>query len=59
MVSFSHTDAGTDEAAWQAAGLAILGELPLDPGELAGTAFILLAAHPDDETLGRAGCWPT
>lgn len=55
MVSFSHTDAGTDEAAWQAAGLAILGELPLDPGELAGTAFILLAAHPDDETLGAGG----
>lgn len=55
MVSFSHTDAGTDESAWEAAGLATLGELPLDQGELAGTAFILLAAHPDDETLGAGG----
>lgn len=55
MVSFSHTDAGTDEAAWQAAGLASLGELPLDPGELAGMTFVFLAAHPDDETLGAGG----
>ena len=55
MVSFTHQDAGTSEDAWAASGLAALPELPLDAGELAGQAFIVLAAHPDDESLGAGG----
>lgn len=55
MVSFSHTDKGTDEAAWAASGLADLAGLPLGRDELAGLRFVVLAAHPDDETLGAGG----
>jgi len=55
VVSFTHQDAGTSEDAWAASGLAALPELPLDAGELAGQAFIVLAAHPDDESLGAGG----
>ncbi|WP_226760620.1 PIG-L deacetylase family protein, partial [Arthrobacter sp. SO3] len=55
MVSFTHQDTGTSEDAWAASGLAALPELPLDAGELAGQAFIVLAAHPDDESLGAGG----
>lgn len=55
MVSFTHNDAGTSEDAWAASGLAVLPELPLDAAELAGTAFLVLAAHPDDESLGAGG----
>ena len=55
MVSFTHQDAGTGEDTWAASGLAALPELPLDAGELAGQAFIVLAAHPDDESLGAGG----
>lgn len=54
-MSFTHEDAGTSEDAWAASGLAALPELPLDAGELAGRAFIVLAAHPDDESLGAGG----
>lgn len=54
-MSFTHQDAGTGEDAWAASGLAALPELPLDAGELAGQAFIVLAAHPDDESLGAGG----
>lgn len=55
MVSFTHHDAGTSEDAWAASGLAEAPELPLDSRELAGAAFIVLAAHPDDESLGAGG----
>ncbi|HET8880002.1 MAG TPA: SAM-dependent methyltransferase, partial [Arthrobacter sp.] len=52
MVSFTHQDAGTPESVWAGSGAAVLPELPLDDGELAGLSFIVLAAHPDDESLG-------
>jgi LmbE family N-acetylglucosaminyl deacetylase len=55
MVSFTHHDAGTPEEDWARSGAAALPELPLDAGELAGAAFIVLAAHPDDESLGAGG----
>jgi len=55
MVSFTHNDAGTPEEDWARSGAATLPELPLDAGTLAGTAFIVLAAHPDDESLGAGG----
>ena len=55
MVSFTHNDAGTSEAAWAASGAAELPALPLDDAALAGQAFIVLAAHPDDESLGAGG----
>lgn len=55
MVSFTHHDAGTPEADWARSGVATLPELPLDAAELAATAFIVLAAHPDDESLGAGG----
>jgi LmbE family N-acetylglucosaminyl deacetylase/SAM-dependent methyltransferase len=55
VVTFSHTDAGTEEAAWAASGLDTIGELPLDPAELARMEFVVLVAHPDDESLGAGG----
>ncbi|MCU1518871.1 MAG: SAM-dependent methyltransferase, partial [Pseudarthrobacter sp.] len=55
MVTFSHTDAGTSETAWAASGLSAAPELPLGPQELAALRFVVLAAHPDDETLGAGG----
>ncbi|MFE5835655.1 PIG-L family deacetylase [Arthrobacter sp. NPDC056493] len=55
MVTFSHADAGTHEDAWAAGGLGTVGELPLDSAELSGTEFVVLVAHPDDESLGAGG----
>lgn len=55
MVTFSHQDAGTSEAEWAQSGLTALPELPLDDAGLASRAFIVLAAHPDDESLGAGG----
>ena len=59
MVTFSHADAGTSEAAWAASKLPATPELPLDPAELSGMRFVVLAAHPDDETLGAGGLLAT
>ncbi|GAA1952401.1 bifunctional PIG-L family deacetylase/class I SAM-dependent methyltransferase [Microbacterium deminutum] len=51
MPAFSHLDAGTPEAVWLAdPRTAGVPELELEVDEL-----IVLAAHPDDETLGAAG----
>jgi len=55
MVSFSHHDPGTPEHEWAAAGT---GNLPtLAPGVVpgAGERLVVVAAHPDDESLGAAG----
>jgi LmbE family N-acetylglucosaminyl deacetylase/SAM-dependent methyltransferase len=52
MVSFSHDAAGTSETLWQQDGWARRAR----PLTLAGCArLVVLAAHPDDETLGAGG----
>ncbi|MEP7762336.1 bifunctional PIG-L family deacetylase/class I SAM-dependent methyltransferase [Sanguibacter sp. 25GB23B1] len=51
-VAFDHRDPGTSESEWATA----LGERDLTPLDLDGVGhLVVLAAHPDDETLGAAG----
>ncbi|MGM0930103.1 MAG: PIG-L family deacetylase [Actinomycetota bacterium] len=54
-MTFSHVDAGTPEADWQAAGIDRLPVLAegVVPGR--GCRLVVAAAHPDDESLGAAG----
>lgn len=54
MVSFDHRDPGTDESVWASALGAPLPALDLDVDRL-----IVVAAHPDDESLGAAGLLAT
>jgi LmbE family N-acetylglucosaminyl deacetylase/SAM-dependent methyltransferase len=51
VVSFDHRDAGTPESDWMQA----FADHPIDRVELPTEALIVVAAHPDDETLGAAG----
>jgi hypothetical protein len=45
VVTFAHTDDGTDEADWLVAGVPVIPELPLGREELAAMRFLVLAAH--------------
>jgi LmbE family N-acetylglucosaminyl deacetylase len=55
--AFSSTDPGTSEGDWQEwGGLRALPRLDVDAWTTEGDAhLVLVAAHPDDETLGAAG----
>ncbi|WP_322409787.1 PIG-L family deacetylase [Microbacterium invictum] len=55
MVTFSHLDPGTDEERWQAA----FDARRLPDADIDIDALVVVAAHPDDETLGVAGLMHT
>lgn len=50
--AFDHRDAGTPESVWRASELGSVREVA-GPGP--ADRLLVLAAHPDDETLGAAG----
>lgn len=54
-MTFSHADAGTSEADWAASGLPAAPVLALDAAGPDTVRLVVLAAHPDDETLGAGG----
>ncbi|WP_203581474.1 bifunctional PIG-L family deacetylase/class I SAM-dependent methyltransferase [Microbacterium hibisci] len=51
MAGFSHLDAGTPETLWRDE----LARRELDPLDPQFDLLVVVAAHPDDETLGAAG----
>jgi len=56
VVSFRHDAPGTPEELWQAwSGLHALPRLPAPGAAGSPTALTVVAAHPDDETLGAGG----
>lgn len=57
MTTFVHTDDGTPEEAWAEAFAARQPAPPvIEPADLATLGhLVVVAAHPDDETLGAAG----
>lgn len=55
MVTFSHDDNGTSAETWSAHGRDDLPVLQTESFFAPQQRLLLLAAHPDDETLGAAG----